>query len=299
MVKVKTEKADVGIIVARFQTHELHEGHKQLLDFVSEKHELVVVVLGLSHLLTTQNNPLDLRARKQMINSVYPDIEVLYNKDQKSDEVWSKNLDRTIKDAIGNKTAILYGSRDSFIPHYKGSYPTIELEPSITTSATEVRNKIKSTTKPSSDFRAGVIWAAHNRYDTVFTTVDVAIINHSTNEILLGRKEYEDKWRLIGGFADITSNSFEEDARREVMEETRLEVGDIIYRFSQKIDDWRYRGERDGIKTLFFTAKYIYGKPVADDDIAEVRWFPIEKLDVQIVKEHKEMIDKAKKLNFL
>jgi len=42
------EHADVGVIVARFQTHELHPGQRKVLDTVRENHSKYVVFLGLA-----------------------------------------------------------------------------------------------------------------------------------------------------------------------------------------------------------------------------------------------------------
>jgi bifunctional NMN adenylyltransferase/nudix hydrolase len=91
----------------------------------------------------------------------------------------------------------------------------------------------------------------------------------------LARKPDEKKWRFIGGFSDPRTSSLEEDAKREVQEEAGIEVEIISYLGSTLIDDWRYRGEQDKIKTALFLAKYIFGKPEGADDIAEVKWVPI------------------------
>jgi len=59
-----------------------------------------------------RNNPLDFAARKQMLQEVYSDIDVVYIKDSKSDELWSRKLDEVVRDLIGpSMTAVLYGSR--------------------------------------------------------------------------------------------------------------------------------------------------------------------------------------------
>ena len=92
---------------------------------------------------------------------------------------------------------------------------------------------------------------------------------------MVARKPDEKKWRFIGGFSDPRSTSLEADAKREVSEESGVEVDLITYLGSTLIDDWRYRGEQDKIKTALFVAKYIYGKPEGADDIAEVKWVPI------------------------
>jgi bifunctional NMN adenylyltransferase/nudix hydrolase len=167
----------------------------------------------------------------------------------------------------------LYGSRDSFISHYHGKYKTQELIQEIYISGSETRKTISKKVKNTSEFRSGVIWAAYNQHPKCFPTVDVAIFNEDYTKLLLARKSKEDKYRFVGGFADPKSESYEADARREVGEETGLEIDNLNYLGSFTIDDWRYRGEADKIKTLFFATKVSFGRPQANDDICEVRWF--------------------------
>lgn len=295
-MKLKEEVHDVGVIVARFQVHELHAAHIDLIQSVCDRHDKVLVFLGLSPVRGTRENPLDFEARKQMVLDRFPQVNVLYIKDQASDEVWSQKLDETIGDiTTPNQSVVLYGSRDSFIRHYTGKFPTLELEAEKVISGSEIRKTIsKSSAKSSSDFRAGVVWAAYARFPTCYTTVDVAIFNEERSKILLGRKANEKLYRLIGGFADPRSPSFEADARREVMEETHLQITDPVYIGSFRIDDWRYRGEVDCIKTLLFVAQRQFGNPKPDDDIAEVRWFDITELKMSdIMPLHRDLVETA------
>lgn len=289
---------DVGVVVGRFQVDELHEAHKQLIDHVCEQHDKVVIVLGVSPLWSTRVNPLDFEARKQMILAVYPHVTVVYVQDSHSDEVWSARLDRIVRDlTTPAQSVVIYGGRDSFIDHYFGKYDTRELEQDtwVSMSGTDVRRRISTArTRDSSDFRAGVVWSAYSRFPACYTTVDVAIMNLQREpQILLGRKEHEDLFRLIGGFVEPSSESFEQDARREVMEETGIEVGNLRYVGSFKIDDWRYRREVDKIKTLLFTAEYVFGAPNPGDDIVEVRWFKMAGLRPDhVMPPHRPLIEK-------
>lgn len=269
------EQYDVGVIVGRFQVHELHAAHRELIEHVRERHEKIFIFLGLSPLSVSTNNPLDFEARKQMLLAEYPEINVLYIKDQFDDDVWSSNLDSMIVDLVTpGQTVVLYGGRDSFISHYTGVWPTRELTQSTFMSGTAQRKSIaRSRARESSAFRAGVIWASQARFPTAYTTVDIAIMNEATDQILLGRKAGEKLYRFIGGFSDPKSPSFERDAIRETVEETGLEVGDLKYIGSTLVDDWRYRNEPDGIKTMLFQAKYLHGRPTPGDDIEEVKWF--------------------------
>lgn len=278
-MKSKDQQHDVGVIVGRFQVHELHGPHKELIEEVVEQHDKVIIFLGLSPLMVTTENPLDFEARKQMILDEFPQVNVVYIKDKNSDEVWSKELDDQIKGLVApSQRVVLYGGRDSFIKHYSGKHPTLELEPDVyvRTSGTQVRKEIaKQSTKASPDFRAGVVWAALNKFPTCYTTVDVAVLNDDETEVLLAKKPHEGKWRFIGGFADPGDPTFETTARREVQEEAHIDITDPKYIGSFVIDDWRYRGEADKIKTLFFVAKRFSGSPKPDDDIEELKWFKL------------------------
>ncbi len=292
-MKPKEVEAEVGIIVGRFHASDLHEAHIDLIQSVIDRHPRVFIFLGLSPLKTTFRNPLDFECRKQMILEKFHDINVLYIKDSRDDIIWSKNLDNQIVDVIGpNQTAVLYGSRDSFIKHYFGKFKTIELESERNVSGTELRKQITNKTKASSDFRKGIIHAVGNKYATCFPTVDVVILDKSYNRILLARKADEKLYRFVGGFASPNSPSYESDAKREVAEETHLEIDEITYIGSTLINDWRYVCEVDKIKTMLFVGTYIFGSAIADDDIAETRWFTYESLTKdKIVEEHRPLLE--------
>ncbi len=294
-MKTKVDKTDVGVLVGRFQVHSLHEAHIELIQDVCDSHSKVIIFLGLSPCLVTRNNPLDFESRKQMILERFPQVNVLYIKDVGDDKIWSKKLDEAIHDLVSpNQTVTLYGGRDSFIRHYFGKYKTQELESTRIISGSEIRKEISSKVKADPNFRAGVIWASHNQYPKVLTCVDVAVMNDK-KQILLARKPNESAYRFIGGFADPRSMSFEIDAKREVSEEAHIEVDELEYVGSTVIDDWRYRGEVDKIKTLLFKAKYIFGHPEADDDIAELRWFDLAHLITNeaslVVEEHRKLLN--------
>ena len=287
--------ADVGIVIGRFQIHELHEAHRDVIDTVRAKHDRVIIFVGLSPLRNTSRNPLDFNTRKKMIQETYPDIEVYYIEDNPSDKVWSKNLDREIEKWLKPyQKAVIYGSRDSFIPYYSGRYPTVELEATKYISATELRRRLANSSASNLDVRKGIITASFNRYPTCYATVDIAIIDKDKGRVLMCRKPGEEHVRFVGGFATPDSDSFESDARREVMEETGLEVGDLTYIGSAKIEDWRYKGEVDKIKTMMYVGTYLFGRPEANDDISSVEWVSLTDLVsgvIQVMPEHEVLVD--------
>lgn len=294
-MKEKVDKTDVGVVIARFQAHELHEAHKDLIQSVLNRHERVILFLGLSPLRNTIKNPLDFKCRKAMVEEVFPQLEIHYVDDNRDDAVWSKNLDKQIQKWLNPaQTVTLYGSRDSFIKHYSGKYPTCELEAEVFVSATEIRKKIINNYPPTKDFRAGLIAATGMRFPISYQTVDVAIINNDKNEILLVKKPNENKYRFCGGFSDPNSESLEQDARREVKEETGVEIGEPKYIGSTLISDWRYnRGcEQDRIKTALFVADYVYGNPQGADDVEAAKWFKLNTLKKSdIMEEHGVLLD--------
>jgi bifunctional NMN adenylyltransferase/nudix hydrolase len=292
-MKEKVTKAtDVAVIVGRFQVNELHEAHIDLITSVLNKHDRVLLFLGNSTIRNTLNNPLDYRARRTMIADKFPTVEIHYINDNPSDTAWTKNLDKLIgEQLLPMQTVTLYGSRDSFLKCYTGKYTTCELEATTFISGTEVRRRVCNNYPPTADYRAGMIAATAYRFPTAFQTVDIAVVNDK-GELLLARKPEEKKWRFIGGFSDPASVSLEEDAKREVQEEAGVEVGNITYLGSTLINDWRYRGEIDKIKTALFVAKYVFGKPEGADDVAEVKWVSINNLTKNdIVETHHILID--------
>lgn len=281
---------DVGVIVGRFQVHELHQAHIDLISTVCAKHSKVILFLGLSPLKSTKTNPLDFESRMKMIREKFPDVIIMYIGDMSSDSEWSKKLDKQISDMTGaNQSVILYGSRDSFLSRYSGHYKVRELVPEVIVSGTEVRKSISRKVMNTPDFRAGAIWATFQGYDSAIPTVDIAIFNDDCTKLLMARKPNESKIRFVGGFATPDSQSFEEDAAREAKEETggSTEFSPMVYVGSAKIDDWRYRSESSKIKTMFFACKVMWGNPKASDDIEHLEWVDVKKLDEKmVVEEH-------------
>lgn len=289
---VKT--TDVGVIIGRFQTPNLHSEHIKLIEFVLNKHDKVIIFLGVSPTLGNKKHPMDFLTRKLMLEEQFKFDQriaaILPLKDQKSNSVWSSKLDEKVRDVFNMESVTLYGSKDSFIPYYEGKFKTCELEPDNYVSATDIRESVSKKVISSPEFRSGVIYSVYNQFPTVYSTVDVAIFNNK-GEILLGQKPNETDWRFIGGFVDTTDESDEAAAKREGMEETGLELGKFEFVSSMKIEDWRYRGMKDRcIMTRFYKCEVIFGSPQPNDDIVALKWFKFEEnLIDKLVGEHKKL----------
>jgi bifunctional NMN adenylyltransferase/nudix hydrolase len=297
-MEIVEKKYDIGVIIGRFQVHELHEAHKGMVESVLARHDKVVLFLGVSPTLCTQRNPLDFLSRKVMFEEEYGNriSVILPLNDKKSDFVWSKQVDTKIREVFPIGSVVLYGSRDSFIPHYKGNHKVIELVPSSMVSATDIRKAVSKKVHRSKEFRAGVIYACYNSFPIVHPVIDVAIMNDDESQVLLGRKKDETEFRFIGGFSDVSDENLEQTVRREAFEETGLEIGGLTYVASMKVRDWRYRSDTDrSIMTSFFKAKKISGHEQGADDIAEVRWFSVADLKSEdLVGEHADLFIKLK-----
>jgi bifunctional NMN adenylyltransferase/nudix hydrolase len=286
---------NIGVLVGRFQTPELHEAHIQLIQEVAGRHQKVLIFLGVSPVPVTRRNPLDFPTRMLMIKKFFPDIVVLPLMDMASDDAWSHQLNEKIREAFPIGTCTLYGGRDSFISHYKGHWPCEELETKIIVSSTDIRSRCSNDVKSSSDFRAGVVYAAYNQYPRTVPCVDIGIYRPMEDhfEMLLGRKPGETGWRFVGGHVDPTDASLETAARREAMEETGVEVAGFEYVTSRMLNDWRYRNEVDKIMTTLFAALYVYGRVEPGDDIAELRWAPAHDAELgtlEIVSVHQDLM---------
>ena len=293
MQEVK-DKPSVGVIIGRFQVPELTKSHMALIDHVRRECSRTIIILGISPLRSTPNNPLDYEQRVQMIDVMYTNypVTIAHVADCQDDVEWSHRIDQVIHDLIGcDATVALFGGRDSFIKHYTGIYKTIEMRSDDQgESGTDIREDARKESLDNNYFRRGVIWGVNNQYNRVNPTVDVAILTPG-GKILLGRKPGEDKWRFIGGFASGPT-SYERDAKREVMEETGLEVGDLTYVGSYPVDDWRVRSEKKcSIMTTLFTATYVFGHAACPaDDIEELEWFTFDKCTLNsLIPAHRDM----------
>lgn len=285
-----------GVIVARFQTPFLHEGHFEMIRYVKERHNKVVIVLGVSVVKGSTRNPLDYTTRERMVKKSFPDVIVLPLSDYKSDAVWSQNLDKLLGITFPIEQFQLYGSRDSFIPYYSGKLKVEEIPKVGDHNASNLRHEISDKVMDSDDFRCGVIYGYYNMYPKTYTTVDIALFKDDNKSLLLGYRKMEGVWRLPGGFSDPTDENYEASALRELHEECgQLEVTPMQYVKSFKIDDWRFRSETDKIITLLYRTTLVFGQPKGADDLDEVRWFSLEEAKElleqnKIVQEHCQML---------
>jgi bifunctional NMN adenylyltransferase/nudix hydrolase len=121
-----------------------------------------------------------------------------------------------------------------------------------------------------------MIYQSYNQYPKVHPCVDIAILNEEEDKVLLAKRPFEDGWRFIGGFAHPNDQSYEITAKRKLREEAGpIEVADVRYVTSLKVDDWRYHSEEDKILTILFKCKYVFGRIEPSQEISELKWISI------------------------
>jgi len=293
---------EVGIVIGRFQVDNLHAGHRYIINNALQNHRKVIVFLGVPQIGGSAHDPLDYPTRERMIRAEFPDVFVLPLKDCQDDMIWSNQVDDLVQRVVPNvKNAVLYGGRESFIPHYVGRHKAIEIDSDIGyNSATQERKEIGKIVRSSADFRAGIIYSTQNAFPHVRACVDIALIkdrdslnNEEPIKILLGRKPSEIKWRLPGGMAD-PGEPFHHSACRELAEETGIFIERDLFKYvtSAPVKDWRFaKIEEIALITTLFMVKHQWGAPKAGDDLKEVQWFLLEESLNIISDTHKHLLE--------
>lgn len=126
-----------GIIIGRFQVPFLHPGHLELIATALRECDEVTILLGCKEKMD-ERNPYSIKYRTDMINRIFPQVEVIILWDKEGDnEGWSKEIDIILGNIQGEHA--LYYSRDSFKDCYFGRYPLREVTEVSGYSGTKLR----------------------------------------------------------------------------------------------------------------------------------------------------------------
>ena len=285
----------LGVIIGRFQTPDLHEGHRHLIDTAVSRSDAVLILIGVSSGFPSARDPLPYRVREAMLREYCPDAVIRPLADHPSNESWSASVDRIIAKTAPDADAFLYGSRDSFVGSYSGGHLVIVVPGLGHHSATALRDGIGTNVLPGRDFRAGLISAQYARGPISYQAVDIAVVEHGSQNVLVGRKPIDDGVRFIGGFVDPEDPSLERAALRELAEEAgpSMNLHEIRYLGSYRVADHRYRGSSDQVMTALFGAYHLSGAPRAGDDIESVEWVPFRKLAASVVTPHRPLAERV------
>ena len=126
-------------------------------------------------------------------------------------------------------------------------------------------------------------------------TGSVVIITDKEGRILLQKRTHpKGKWGLPGGLMEL-EESTEETARREVREETSLEVGELSLFGVYSGKDYLCTGEsgdRWYVVIVVYTCEDFSGEAIISDGESErLEWFLPEDIPAELAKTHKPIID--------
>lgn len=275
-------KTKVGVIIGRFQVPQLTVAHVALIRNVARDNDQVAVLLGVSPTDgRSAENPLTFTQRRQLFAGP-PAIAglLLPIEDRPTDEEWSANVDKLLRFTFppDRYEVTLYGGRKSFRESYRGSYPTADVTLDMSVSGTEMRENVKENQTP--DFLAGAVYTLQTQFPRVYPTVDCIVwrdpgIEHGKDiEVLLIQRADNGEWGFIGGFVDPGDESYAAAAKREVYEEVGLTAeSGVEFVGSTKVNDWRYRGTRDGIMTSLFLMQYSFGPvKINPEEVQDYQW---------------------------
>ena len=112
--------------------------------------------------------------------------------------------------------------------------------------------------------------------------VGIGIVVIKDDSVLLvrrGKPPNVGSWTLPGGAQELGETA-EEAARRELLEETGLEVDRL--HFAATVDNIR-RDEAGRVRFHYtiidFATRWVAGEPVAATDVTEATWAPLDALD--------------------
>lgn len=269
----------VGVVIGRFQVHELHDGHKALI-MQAYLHQRLLVLVGVSPYLVTPADPLDYHARESMIRDSFARAVVMPLPDLPgNDTAWSKRIDEMIATVFPLDSATLYFGRGSSRASYSGRGKVTEIDEVAHVSATDIRKDVGKHVESSKGWRAGVIYAAHNMWQRAVPAVDIAITKKTEagRVVLLGQRKIEGGiCRFPGGHVDIRDANIEAAAVREAAEESG---GDLELSRPEYIGSYRAKsGSNWAMFTSFFHCEAMFGIAEGSDDLDSVEWVAIERL---------------------
>lgn len=285
----------LGVVIGRFQVAELSDGHRALLDRAFAESAEVLVLIGSTESVGTKRNPMPYRVRAKMLIAAYPQAMVHELPDHPSDGAWADTVDRAINAFLRGTVALYFGHESGALQAYRdnGAYSDIREVDVSGPHGEELRAAVMPI--DSADFRAGMIYQTQQQFPVSYQVIDVLVYRPDTDEVLFGRKANEPKGlgRLIGGFVDPGDSSLEVAVTREVSEECGLSIGNIRYAGSATINDWRYRGGPESIKSAVFVVDRLWGHAGGQDDIAEVFWCPRADAMSRVLPLHAEILSLA------
>jgi len=122
----------------------------------------------------------------------------------------------------------------------------------------------------------------------------VVFIRNKAGQILMQQRKYPyGKWGLPGGLMEL-EESPQDTARREILEETGLKLGNLtlfgVYSGANYLCVAQNGDEFQVVTTVYVTGDYSGEVAVMDDESLAFEWFDVDKLPKNIARTHLEII---------
>jgi 8-oxo-dGTP pyrophosphatase MutT (NUDIX family) len=126
----------------------------------------------------------------------------------------------------------------------------------------------------------------------------VIILDEGKNVLLQQRRFPSGKWGLPGGLMEL-AESTEETARREVKEETNLQLGELhllnVYSGKDQYIKAENGDEFYVVATVYFTNEFNGEMKVDQSESVKLEFHPLENLPSNMVGSHREMVQEYKR----
>lgn len=291
-----------GLFIGRFQP--LHKGHVEVMKAIAESLDNLIVAIGSSNKSNTQENPFNADEREMMIKlsldvknyeivkipdfDDYPKwVNYVITNSPHFDIVFSGNA--VVKKLFEEKGYNVQNFPAS--PYVSASqirqmiFDGADYSHYLPQGTLQVLKEMKGIEKIKKIYNKAI-------YRNPPTAVDIVaeIYNPEFEGIALikrGNDPFKGKWALPGGFQE-EGYSFEATAKKEMREETNLEI-EILHNLTPRSEP--DRDPRGQVNSIPFVAKAT-GEPKAGDDAAEIKIFRLDSLPelafdhAQIIKEY-------------
>ncbi|MGB5929157.1 MAG: NUDIX domain-containing protein, partial [Cyclobacteriaceae bacterium] len=244
---------DIGVLTGHFQVLRLTGRQEDFIKLARHRHEQLWIVLTDDPVKGSVRHPFTTQVRESMINEVFPDVKVLSLKESPEPDDWTRRLEELLSEQESQADFTLYGTASVLRNRYTGSWTIEETDTELDSDNAEAAEGFSPEVVSGESFRKGIIYAYRQLYPQVYPTVDIAAYHPEESKWLVVRKAYNKEWRFPGGFSDPDDERFESAATRELEEETGVTTGELTYEMSVKVDDWRYRNERNKIITSLYS----------------------------------------------
>ncbi len=141
--------------------------------------------------------------------------------------------------------------------------------------------------------KKGELCPACGRYYDRHVACDGLIVERGNVLLmLLGPENHKGRWALIGGYLDW-NETVEEGIIREIKEEIGIDA-EVVKLFGVYSDPKRDPGNLQNVAIIFLLKLLARDFVLKKDEVADLRWFPLNKLPANMAFDHRKIIEDYK-----